>query len=38
LPLALFALQALALGLAIVRGRDPEEPRHLDQVVVLGDE
>jgi glucosamine--fructose-6-phosphate aminotransferase (isomerizing) len=38
LPLALYALQTLALGLAIVRGRDPEEPRHLDQVVVIGDE
>ena len=38
LPLLLFALQALALGLAIVRGRDPEEPRHLDQVVVIDDD
>jgi fructoselysine-6-P-deglycase FrlB-like protein len=31
-------LQALALGLAIRRGHDPEEPRHLDQVVVIEDE
>lgn len=35
LPLALYALQALALGIAVVRGHDPEEPRHLDQVVVI---
>jgi glutamine---fructose-6-phosphate transaminase (isomerizing) len=38
LPLALYALQALAFGIAVVRGHDPEEPRHLDQVVVLDDE
>lgn len=38
LPLVLYALQALALGLAIGRGQDPEEPRHLDQVVVIEDE
>jgi glutamine---fructose-6-phosphate transaminase (isomerizing) len=37
LPLALYALQALALGIAVVRGRDPEHPRHLEQVVVIGD-
>ena len=38
LPLALYALQALALGIALVRGRDPEQPRHLSQVVVIEDE
>lgn len=38
LPLILYVLQALALSLAIRRGRDPEEPRHLDQVVVIEDE
>ncbi len=38
LPLVLYVLQALALGLAVRRGHDPEEPRHLDQVVVIGDE
>ena len=38
LPLALYPLQALALGLAAVRGRDPEAPRHLEQVVVIEDE
>jgi glucosamine--fructose-6-phosphate aminotransferase (isomerizing) len=38
LPLVLHVLQALALGLAIRRGHDPEEPRHLDQVVVIEDE
>ena len=37
LPLALHVLQALALGLAVRRGLDPEAPRHLEQVVVLGD-
>jgi glucosamine--fructose-6-phosphate aminotransferase (isomerizing) len=37
LPLALHALQALAFGLAIVRGCDPESPRHLEQVVVIED-
>ena len=35
LPLALYALQALALGIAVARGRDPEQPRHLEQVVVI---
>jgi glucosamine--fructose-6-phosphate aminotransferase (isomerizing) len=37
LPLVLFPLQALALALAVRRGRDPESPRHLGQVVVLQD-
>jgi glucosamine--fructose-6-phosphate aminotransferase (isomerizing) len=35
LPLVLHALQALALGVALQRGRDPEAPRHLTQVVIL---
>jgi glucosamine--fructose-6-phosphate aminotransferase (isomerizing) len=35
LPLVLHALQALALGMALRRGRDPEAPRHLSQVVVI---
>jgi fructoselysine-6-P-deglycase FrlB-like protein len=35
LPLVLHALQALALGVAVHRGRDPEAPRHLSQVVVI---
>lgn len=35
LPLVLHALQALALGVALQRGRDPEAPRHLSQVVIL---
>lgn len=38
LPLVLYVLQALALALAIRRGQDPDEPRHLDQVVVIEDE
>jgi glutamine---fructose-6-phosphate transaminase (isomerizing) len=38
LPLALHALQALALGIAVRRGLDPEQPRHLEQVVVIADE
>lgn len=38
LPLVLYVLQALALGLAIRRGHDPEQPRHLDQVVVIDSE
>jgi glutamine---fructose-6-phosphate transaminase (isomerizing) len=38
LPLVLHVLQALALGVAVRRGRDPEVPRHLGQVVVLADE
>jgi glucosamine--fructose-6-phosphate aminotransferase (isomerizing) len=37
LPLVLHALQALALGLAVRRGLDPEAPRHLSQVVVIAD-
>lgn len=37
LPLLLYPLQALALGIAVHRGRDPEEPRHLNQVVVITD-
>lgn len=36
LPLLLHPLQALALGVALRRGADPEAPRHLNQVVVLG--
>jgi glucosamine--fructose-6-phosphate aminotransferase (isomerizing) len=35
LPLVLHALQALALAVALRRGRDPESPRHLSQVVVI---
>jgi glucosamine--fructose-6-phosphate aminotransferase (isomerizing) len=35
LPLVLHALQALALGVAVQRGQDPETPRHLSQVVVI---
>ena len=35
LPLVLHVLQALALGVAVRRGMDPETPRHLDQVVVI---
>ena len=35
LPLYLPPLQALALGIAVARGRDPDRPRHLSQVVVL---
>jgi glucosamine 6-phosphate synthetase-like amidotransferase/phosphosugar isomerase protein len=30
-------LQALALGMAVRRGLDPEVPRHLSQVVVIPD-
>lgn len=37
LPLQLLPLQALALALALRRGHDPERPRHLTQVMVLGD-
>jgi glucosamine--fructose-6-phosphate aminotransferase (isomerizing) len=37
LPLVLYALQALALGVAVRRGLDPETPRHLEQVVVIDD-
>jgi glucosamine--fructose-6-phosphate aminotransferase (isomerizing) len=35
LPLVLHVLQALALGVAVRRGRDPDVPRHLGQVVVI---
>jgi len=35
LPLVLVALQALAFGIAVVRGRDLEAPRHLGPVVVI---
>lgn len=35
LPLVLHVLQALAFGIAVQRGRDPESPRHLGQVVVI---
>jgi glutamine---fructose-6-phosphate transaminase (isomerizing) len=35
LPLLLYPAQALALTLALVRGRDPDAPRHLGQVVLL---
>jgi glutamine---fructose-6-phosphate transaminase (isomerizing) len=37
LPLQLYPLQALALTLALRRGRDPEAPRHLTQVVELSE-
>jgi glucosamine--fructose-6-phosphate aminotransferase (isomerizing) len=33
----LHPLQALAFGLALRRGLDPDRPRHLNQVVVLDD-
>jgi len=35
LPLLVYPAQALALTLALTRGRDPDAPRHLGQVVVL---
>jgi glucosamine--fructose-6-phosphate aminotransferase (isomerizing) len=35
LPLLLHPGHALALGLALTRGRDPDAPRHLGQVVIL---
>ena len=38
LPLAMYALQALAFGMAVGRGKDLEAPRHLSQVVVLDDQ
>jgi glucosamine--fructose-6-phosphate aminotransferase (isomerizing) len=38
LPLALHPLQALALGIAVRRGHDPERPRHLGRVVILADD
>jgi glucosamine--fructose-6-phosphate aminotransferase (isomerizing) len=37
LLLSLHPLQALAFGLALRRGLDPDRPRHLNQVVVLDD-
>jgi glucosamine--fructose-6-phosphate aminotransferase (isomerizing) len=36
LPLLLHPGHALALTIALVRGRDPDSPRHLGQVVILG--
>jgi len=36
LPLLLHPGHALALQLALTRGRDPDAPRHLGQVVILG--
>jgi glucosamine--fructose-6-phosphate aminotransferase (isomerizing) len=38
LPLLVHPAHALALGLAQTRGRDPDAPRHLGQVVILGRE
>ena len=38
LPLLLHPGHALALELALARGRDPDAPRHLGQVVILGAE
>ncbi len=38
LPLLLHPAHALALGLALTRGCDPDAPRHLGQVVILGPE
>ena len=38
LPLLVHPAHALALGLALTRGRDPDAPRHLGQVVILGRE
>jgi glutamine---fructose-6-phosphate transaminase (isomerizing) len=35
LPLLVTPGHALALSLALTRGRDPDAPRHLDQVVIL---
>lgn len=35
LPLLLPPVQALALAIAVGRGRDPDAPRHIGQVVVL---
>ena len=37
LPLQLYPLQAFALSLSLRRGLDPVAPRHLNQVVVLGE-
>jgi glucosamine--fructose-6-phosphate aminotransferase (isomerizing) len=36
LPMLLHPGHALALSLALTRGRDPDAPRHLGQVVILG--
>jgi glucosamine--fructose-6-phosphate aminotransferase (isomerizing) len=36
LPLLMPPIQALALGLALRLGHDPDVPRHLGQVVILG--
>jgi glucosamine--fructose-6-phosphate aminotransferase (isomerizing) len=36
LPLLVHPAHALALSLALTRGRDPDAPRHLGQVVILG--
>jgi len=38
LPLLLHPAHALALVIALGRGRDPDAPRHLGQVVILGAE
>jgi glucosamine--fructose-6-phosphate aminotransferase (isomerizing) len=38
LPLLLHPAHALALGIALARGRNPDAPRHLGQVVILGAE
>lgn len=38
LPLLGHPAHALALGLALTRGCDPDAPRHLDQVVILDQE
>jgi glucosamine--fructose-6-phosphate aminotransferase (isomerizing) len=38
LPLLVHPGHALALALALTRGCDPDAPRHLDQVVILGPE
>jgi glucosamine--fructose-6-phosphate aminotransferase (isomerizing) len=38
LPLLLHPAHALALQVALTRGRDPDAPRHLGQVVILGTE
>ncbi|HEX2755707.1 MAG TPA: SIS domain-containing protein [Candidatus Limnocylindrales bacterium] len=38
LPLLAHPGHALALSLALTRGLDPDAPRHLDQVVILGAE
>jgi glucosamine--fructose-6-phosphate aminotransferase (isomerizing) len=36
LPLLVYPAQALALTLALTRGCDPDAPRHLGQVVIVG--